>query len=71
MSGEKLEQLTQSRQQRQAILATDRHFTLLYTEGALRWHIGSPTIMVAQLEHLAELTRHPNLRLGVIRGTAH
>jgi hypothetical protein len=46
--------------------ATDRHFTLLHSEGALRWHIGSPTIMAAQLDHLAELTRHPNLRLGVI-----
>ncbi|HEX5347407.1 MAG TPA: Scr1 family TA system antitoxin-like transcriptional regulator [Pseudonocardiaceae bacterium] len=35
-------------------------------EGALRWHIGSPTIMAAQLDYLVELTRRPNLRLGVI-----
>ncbi|MGH3853246.1 MAG: helix-turn-helix domain-containing protein [Pseudonocardiaceae bacterium] len=66
MSGQTLDQLTQSRQQRQAILDTDRHFTLLHAEGALRWHIGSPTTMAAQLDYLAELTRRPNLRLGVI-----
>lgn len=61
-----LEQLTQSRRERQAILDTDRHVTLIHAEGALRWHIGSPTIMAAQLDHLAELTSRPNLRLGVI-----
>jgi transcriptional regulator with XRE-family HTH domain len=66
VQGQMLEQLIESRQQRQAILGTDRHLTLLHAEGALRWHIGSPTIMAAQLDHLAELTRHPNLRLGVI-----
>lgn len=66
VSGETLEQLTKSREERQAILDTDRHFTLLHAEGALRWHIGNPTIMAAQLDHLATLTRRPNLRLGLI-----
>lgn len=66
VSGETLEQLTESRGERQAILDTDRHFTLLHAEGALRWHIGSPTIMAAQLDQLAKLTRRPNLRLGLI-----
>ncbi|MDQ3760882.1 MAG: helix-turn-helix domain-containing protein [Actinomycetota bacterium] len=66
VSGDTLEQLTQSRRQRQAILDTDRQFTLVHAEGALRWHIGSPAIMAAQLDHLAELTRRPNIRLGVI-----
>jgi hypothetical protein len=66
VSGQTLQQLTQSRQQRQAVLGTDRHLTLLHAEGALRWHIGSPIIMAAQLDHLADLTRRPNLRLGVI-----
>ncbi len=65
-SGQTLEQLTESRRQRQAILGTDRQFTLLHAEGALRWHIGSPTIMAAQLDHLIELARHPDLRVGVI-----
>lgn len=66
VSGQTLQQLTQSRRERQSILNTDRHVTLLHAEGALRWHIGSPTIMAAQLDHLAELTRRPNLQLGVI-----
>lgn len=66
VSGQTLHKLTESRQKRQAILDTGRRFTLLHAEGALRWHIGSATIMADQLDHLAELTRHPNLRLGVI-----
>lgn len=64
--GQTLDQLTEARRQRQSILDTGRHFTLLHAEGALRWHIGNPTIMADQLDHLAELARHPNLRLGVI-----
>ncbi len=66
MSGQALEQLIQTRRDRQTILDSDRHFTLLHAEGALRWHIGSPAIMAAQLDHLAALTHRPNLRLGVI-----
>ncbi|MGH3916981.1 MAG: DUF5753 domain-containing protein [Pseudonocardiaceae bacterium] len=66
ISGQRLDQLIQSRRDRQALLDTERRFTLLHAEGALRWHIGSPTVMAAQLDHLAELTGHPNLRLGVI-----
>ncbi|MGH3670766.1 MAG: helix-turn-helix domain-containing protein [Pseudonocardiaceae bacterium] len=66
VSGETLEQLIQSRRERQTILDTDRQLALVHTEGALRWHIGSPTIMAAQLDYLAALTRRPNLRLGVI-----
>ncbi|MGB6165587.1 MAG: helix-turn-helix transcriptional regulator [Pseudonocardiaceae bacterium] len=66
VSGQTLEQVTQSRRERQDILNTDRHVTLLHSEGALRWHIGSPTIMATQLDHLTELTRRSNLRLGVI-----
>ncbi|MGH4024083.1 MAG: helix-turn-helix domain-containing protein [Pseudonocardiaceae bacterium] len=66
VSGPTPEQLAQSRKDRQAVLDSDRRFILLHTEGAMRWHIGSPAIMAAQLDHLAELTRRPNLRLGVI-----
>ena len=51
---------------RQAILDTDRRFILLHTEGALRWHVGSPAIMGAQLDHLAELTGRPHVELGII-----
>jgi transcriptional regulator with XRE-family HTH domain len=66
LDDETLDQITQTRLQRQAILNTDRHFILVHTEGALRWHVGSPTTMVGQLDHLAALVDHPNLQLGVI-----
>ena len=42
LSGQRLEQLVQSRQDRRAILNSDRRAVLLHTESALRWHIGSP-----------------------------
>ena len=63
---ETLEQITEARMSRQAILNTDRRFILVHTEGALRWHVGSPAIMAAQLDHLAELTGRPNVQLGII-----
>jgi hypothetical protein len=58
--------LVQSRIERQEILDTSRTFVLLHTEGALRWHVGSPEIMAAQVEHIAELVGRPNVRVGLI-----
>jgi hypothetical protein len=54
---------------RQQILDTDRQFHFVLTEGALRWHVGSPQIMAAQAEHLGELVKLPNVRLGIIPWT--
>lgn len=69
MSDEELESFVASRTARQQILDTDRQFQFVITEGALRWHVGSPQIMAAQLEHLIEASHRPNLRLGVIPWT--
>jgi transcriptional regulator with XRE-family HTH domain len=69
MAGEDLESFVASRAARQQILDTDRQFQKIITEGALRWHVGSPQIMVAQLEHLIEASYRPNLRLGIIPWT--
>ncbi len=69
MAGEDLESFVASRADRQQILDTDRQFQLILTEGALRWHVGSPQIMAAQLERLIEASHRPNLRLGVIPWT--
>lgn len=66
LTSDQVERTIQARSHRQAILDTDRRFTLLHAEGALRWHVGSPVTMAAQLDHLAALTERPNLRLGVI-----
>ncbi|HSZ29933.1 MAG TPA: helix-turn-helix transcriptional regulator [Pseudonocardiaceae bacterium] len=69
LAGEALESFVASRADRQRILDTDRQFQSIITEGALHWHVGSPQIMAAQLEHLIEASHRPNLRLGVIPWT--
>jgi len=69
MAGEELDAFVASRAERQQILDTDRRFKSIITEGALRWHVGSPRIMTAQLEHLIEATHRPNLCLGIIPWT--
>lgn len=69
MAGEELDAFVASRIERQRVLDTDRQFQKIITEGALRWHVGSPRIMAAQMEHLIEATYRPNLRLGIIPWT--
>jgi transcriptional regulator with XRE-family HTH domain len=64
--GEKRTEAVQSRLKRQELLDSGREFILLHTEGALRWHLVGPELMAEQLEHLVELSRRPNLRVGVI-----
>lgn len=45
-----------------------REFTLVQTEGALRWTFGSPALMAEQLAHVADLAvRWPDrVRIGII-----
>jgi transcriptional regulator with XRE-family HTH domain len=69
LAGAELESFVASRATRQQILDTDRQFQKIITEGALRWHMGSPKVMAAQLEHLIEASHRPNLRLGIIPWT--
>lgn len=64
--GEKRTEAVQSRLARQELLGSGREFILLHTKGALRWHLVSPELMAEQLDHLGELSRRPNLRVGVI-----
>lgn len=41
------------------------------TTGALGWRVGSPETMVRQVVHIAEMSWHPHIRMGVIpRGVA-
>ena len=68
-AGRELDAMVAARLARQQILDTDREFHFVLTEGALRWHVGSPQIMVGQAEHLAELVELPNVRLGIIPWT--
>lgn len=69
LAGADLDVFVTSRADRQQILDTDRRFESIITEGALRWQMGSPQIMIAQLEHLIKATYRPNLRLGIIPWT--
>lgn len=67
ITGEDLERSVAARIARSSILHSDRRFTFVMAEGALRWQAKSPEVMAAQLEHLAVLaSRH---RVGVIPWT--
>ena len=67
ITGDDLERSIAARKARAAVLDSDRRFTLIMAEGALRWQAVSPAVMAAQLDHLAELTRR--VRIGVIPWT--
>ncbi|MQA63494.1 MAG: helix-turn-helix domain-containing protein [Actinophytocola sp.] len=43
-----------------------RRFTLVTTEGALRWCAESPTVMAAQMDHIAAATSVTGVRVGII-----
>jgi transcriptional regulator with XRE-family HTH domain len=68
-TGRELDAMVAVRLARQQILDTDREFHFVLTEGALRWHVGSPQIMAGQAKHLAELVKLPNVHLGIIPWT--
>jgi transcriptional regulator with XRE-family HTH domain len=55
---------------RQTILADARkELVLLMTEGALRWHVGSPQLMANQIHAIIAAMRWPNVCIGVIPWT--
>jgi transcriptional regulator with XRE-family HTH domain len=69
VSDNDLEEALNVRAARQQLLHSGRDFTLIMTEGALRWNLGGPDVMVPQLEYLAEATTMPHVRVGVIPWT--
>jgi len=68
-AGRELDAMVAARLARQQILDSDREFHFVLTEGVLRWHVGSPQIMIGQAEHLATLVELPNVRLGIMPWT--
>lgn len=66
LQGDKREEAARARLERQSVLDTERQFTFVHTEGALRWHIGSPSLMAEQMDHLAAIMDRSNVRAGVI-----
>jgi transcriptional regulator with XRE-family HTH domain len=52
---------------RQTVLYdTSKRFSFVLTECAVRWPVCSPALMASQLDHLAALSRLPNIKLGII-----
>lgn len=70
-SGRELDSMVTARLERQKILDDrDRELHFVMTEGVLRWHVGSPSVMAGQAQRLAELTIElPNVRVGVVPWT--
>lgn len=65
------EEAVSRRMQRQAILYdSDRRFEIVVTEGALRTRIGSPQIMISQLNRLSAVLGVHNVRFGIVPQTA-
>jgi transcriptional regulator with XRE-family HTH domain len=69
-SQEATERAVQARLARQALLRqTTKRFHVIMLEAALRWRVGPPSVMIAQLDHIAEIARLPNVRMGLISWT--
>jgi transcriptional regulator with XRE-family HTH domain len=45
---------------------SSRRFVFLMAEGALGWALGSPELMAAQMDHIAEASHQRNARVGII-----
>jgi len=64
-----LEKSIATRIARAEILGTGRDIAMIQTEGALRWQAASPAVMTEQIDHLAEISTRPGVRMGVIPWT--
>jgi hypothetical protein len=70
LSGEEVDEAAAARAARQQILDdASKQFVLIMTEGALRWHAGSPAVMAEQVGAIAEAAGRPNVRVGLIPWT--
>lgn len=69
ITGPDLDRTVQARLDRQRLLDSGREFVQIITEGALRWQVDNPGLMVEQLEHIIEVAAMPNVRVGIIPHT--
>ncbi len=71
ITGAALDEAVTARLDRQTLLTEPgRHFDQVLPEGALRWHAHSPSVMLDQLDHIADVAKLPGVRIGVIPWTA-
>jgi transcriptional regulator with XRE-family HTH domain len=64
------EAATAARLARQNVLRSGRRFVVVLAEQVLRTRLGTPQVMAAQLEHLLEVMRLPNVSVGIIPAMA-
>jgi transcriptional regulator with XRE-family HTH domain len=71
LSADEVDDAVAARSARQRALdAEAKQFVFVLTEGALRWHAGSATVMTEQIQAIIEAARRPNVRLGLIPWTS-
>lgn len=62
-----VEMAVTARMKRNRVVGSEGHrFTMLIEESVLRYRIGGPDVMSAQLGHLLSCTALPNVRIGII-----
>lgn len=62
-----VEQAVTARMKRNRVVGSEVHgFVILLEESVLRYRIGGPDVMSAQLGHLLSCTALPNVRIGII-----
>lgn len=70
ITGAALDEMVTARLDRQRLLTEPgRHFDQVLPEGALRWHADGPSVMVNQIDHIADVAKLPGVRIGVIPWT--
>jgi hypothetical protein len=70
LSADEIDASVAAREARQRVLdSPGKQFVLIMTEGALRWHADSPAIMAEQVRAIAEASKRPNVRIGIIPWT--
>lgn len=71
LAPDQVEAALAGRMDRAGILDDDsRTVTAVLTEGVLRWPLGSPQLMAAQIEHVIGISHRPNVHIGVIPWTS-
>ncbi|MDQ4031024.1 MAG: helix-turn-helix transcriptional regulator [Actinomycetota bacterium] len=70
LTGTALDEAIDARRDRQRLLTEPgRRFDQVLPEGALRWHARNPSVMIDQLDHIADVAKLPGVRIGVIPWT--
>lgn len=69
--GDQSKTIAKKLERQSVLLNTEKSFTFILTEQAVRWPLLPPLAMAMQLDRLASVSRLPNVRLGVIPLTGH